>query len=382
MTRRPMRWMIFGLAAGLWASGLLASEPLDPGWSVLLQGGDLVKAEADLRQRAEKEPKDAAASFGLALLQQAQGQREKAVVTAVEGLKSAPGSPLACLLQDMVSQDATFNLATTRLVADSIPLLTAETGMDPLVRLELRWAAYQLAARQKDAEARRAAKKAAGFIPGAFFSDPEIELSRTRFYETSPAEKGNLKAHRWTYGAPEGIDVRPTAFAMPPDREANVLILVPFRVKEPGTALLYFNGSKCFRAALDDAPLFTKDVFKVQENPTVVRKVLLSAGYHRLVVKMHAGQAGDGLHIAFLDREGNPLAAEFLKDAAPSEEKPAGFKDEGQFLGFFRRRFRRRTRGGRASTPSGRSGWATPPARASTWRTLRKPRPRAWPGTS
>jgi len=338
MTRNAMRAGIrFIFTAALLSAVAVApfNATLSDGWRGLLDGGDLVKTETALKAELVKNPKDAEAAVGLAFLQRIRGEREKSVVTAVEGLRNAPGSPLSFVLEDFISDDATFDQATVRLVSDSLAELASAKDMDPLVRFNLRWLGYKLAARSGDRTARVEAMEQAGFVPGAYFSKPETELSRLRFYDENPVEKGDIGDENWTYSKLDGILVRPPLYDMPDQRESNYYILVPFTVDKPIEALVYLNASKSFRVVLDDHVLLVKDIFKVQENPTAVQKVRLSAGAHRLLIKLHAAQVGDGLHVALLDASGNPLPVHWISTPVPPGGKTARFENMGENKGLF-----------------------------------------------
>lgn len=335
--RTAFKALLAGAALSIVAASALAAEPT--GWDLLMDGAPAVQAQAALQKELDSRASDAGAAYGLALLEQARGEREKAVVTAVEGLKHAGADPLAFLLQDMISEDAVFNEATTRLVNDSLPLLTADRDLDPMVRLNLRWLGYQLAARSGGSVERLRAMAEAGFPPGAYFSPPQTEQPRINFYEVSPAEKGTLQGEAWRYSRLDGPEIRPPLYDCVPDRESNQLILLPFNVDRDVEALLYFNASKSFRVSLDDAPLLTKDIFKVQENPTSVVKVRLRPGHHRLVIKLHTQRGGEGIHMALLDTRGNALAVSWIATAAPPSTVAAGFVNEGPFEDAFTKAF-------------------------------------------
>ena len=310
-----------------------AADKVQTGWDALLAGEPLVQAEAALRKDLDRDPADSGAAYALALAQQAAGEREKAVVTALEGLRSAPGSPLSFLLEELVGDDATFNLTTTRLVTEALPILVARPEMDPLVRFNLRWLAYELAARQGNREERLAAMSRAGFVPGALFSGVQKDLSRTEFYEAGAPERGDFSKTRWRYSKVDGLQCGPPALAVPAEREFNIYSLVPFRVAKGVDAILYFNAAKPFKVFLDDRPLLTRDVFKTQENPTALRRVTLSAGWHRLLVKVHGERNDAGIHMALLDPSGQALSVQW-GEAVP-DSAPSGFRDGGDWRGAF-----------------------------------------------
>ena len=128
MTRNAMRAGIrFIFTAALLSAMAVApfNATLSDGWRGLLDGGDLVKTETALKAELVKNPEDAEAAVGLAFLQRIRGEREKSVVTAVEGLRNAPGSPLSFVLEDLISDDAAFDQATVRLVSDSLAELAS-----------------------------------------------------------------------------------------------------------------------------------------------------------------------------------------------------------------------------------------------------------------
>jgi cellulose synthase operon protein C len=318
------------LAVALFALPALAGA----GWDDLLRGAPLPETEAALKRDLDTNPADAGAAYGLALIQMARGQREKAVVTAMDGLRNAPGDPLAFLLEDLVGDDASFSRTTTRLVSEALPLLAARDEMDPMVRFNLGWLGYQLAARSSDLAAKRAALANAGFVPGALFSRPEKELSRVAFYETAPVETGALSSMAWKYSQLDSVQCRPPAYDLPDTGEYNLFALAPFDAPDGGDALLYMNAAKSFKVYLDGKLVLVKDVFKRQENPTEVRRLKLNAGKHWILVKLHGGRGQeDGVHIALLDAKGCGLKVAW-GDGVPSGA-PAGFQDLGAWKGAF-----------------------------------------------
>lgn len=326
----------------LWASLALAycfPASADTGWDQMLAGATAAHAEEAFHRDLDKDPADVSAAYGLALIQQARGEREKAVVTAIEGLRSAPSNPLAFLLEDLLGDDATFNKATTRLVSEALPLLTEKPDTDPMVRFTLRWLAYELASRTGDRVTRMQAMRAAGFIPGAQFSKAMSELSRTAFSEVGPAETGHLSGESWTYSELQSLQCRPPAYRMPQGKEYDYYALVEFSLGQASEAMFYFNAATSFKVILDDRPILVKDIFTVQEDPTSVRRVMLNAGAHRLLLKVHSGRSEQGVHVALMDAQGNPLKIE-PRGAGPVQGgATAGFVDRGEWRGSFQESF-------------------------------------------
>lgn len=317
------------LAACLWSASALAVQP-DEGWRILLEGGDFSRAEKSFRTAVEQDPRDASSAFGLAFVLRSMGEPEKALLATAEGLKSAPDHPLAFLLEDLLSEGAAFNEVTTRLVEDSLPGLASAPSMDPMVRINLRWLALNLASRRGDPPQRAAALRAAGFLPGAFFSKPLTERPRTAFTEAQATEPDFKALGAWTYSALDSPLMRPPLQEMAQDRDSRYYACVPFRVDSPGEALFMFNAARSFRVFLDGRLIAAKDFLKRQENPTNVLRVRLKEGYHRLTVEVLAAGPGDGVYAALLDSEGNPLSAEFLAAAGEVYGAPSGFVHEGE----------------------------------------------------
>ncbi|MEW5763983.1 MAG: tetratricopeptide repeat protein [Acidobacteriota bacterium] len=327
------RWTIL-VAAGLWSAAFLAAEAGE-GWRILLEGGDFRKAEKAFRSCVEQDPRDASSAFGLAFVLRSVGEPEKALLAAAEGLKSAPDHPLAFLLEDLLSEGAAFNEVTTRLVEDSLPALSSARSMDPMVRINLRWLALNLASRRGEPSQRASALRAAGFLPGAFFTGPLTDRPRTAFTEGPAAEPDWNALGGWTYSSLDSPLVRPPLHAMAQERDSRYYACVPFRVSASGKALLMFNAARSFRVFLDGRPLLVKDFLKRQENPTNVLRVALKEGRHRLTLEVLASGPGDGVYAALLDPEGNPLPVEFLKEPGDLPSPVTGFVPEGEFVDAF-----------------------------------------------
>lgn len=333
---RLRRW---SAAVVLLALPAFGSPSLSPGWQSLL-AGDLAGARRAFEQALEKDPADADAAVGLALAFKHGGDPEKALFAAAEGLKAAPGHPLAFLLEAQVSEGATFNEATVRLVEDSLPLLSDAPEMDPLVRLNLHWLGLNLASRRGEAGGRMAALRRAGFLPGAFFSPPLTERPRTAFEEGAGMEPPALKGlGPWAYSALDGPLLRPPLYAMAQDRESRFYAAIPFEADGEAVALLAVNAARSFRVFLDGRPLAEKDVFRRQENPTALLRLRLERGRHLILVEVAASGPGDGVYAALLDGAGRALPVRYLDDPASLEGPFAGFSEPSEFADAFTARF-------------------------------------------
>ncbi|MEW6758332.1 MAG: tetratricopeptide repeat protein, partial [Acidobacteriota bacterium] len=326
------------VAACLWAAASLAAGPED-GWRILLEGGDFAKAEKAFRAGVDQDPRDASSAFGLAFVLRSVGEPERALLAAAEGLKSAPDHPLAFLLEDLLSDGAVFNEATTRLVEDSLPALSSAPAMDPMVRVNLRWLALNLASRRGDPSRRAAALGAAGFLPGAYFTGPLTDRPRTAFTEASAGEPDLRGLGTWTYSVLDSPLLRPPLHAMAQDRDSRYYACVPFRVSASGEALLMFNAARSFRVFLDGRLLLAKDFLTRQENPTNVLRVSLREGRHRITIEVLAAGPGDGVYAALLDPQGNPLPAEFSTGPGEVPGTASGFVPEGEFVDAFASKF-------------------------------------------
>ncbi len=338
LAARFRRW---SAAAALFALPAFGAGLPSPGWQSLLQG-DLSAARRSFEQALEKDPADADAAAGLTFALRHGGEPEKALFAAVEGLKAAPDHPLAFLLEARVSDLATFNEATVRLVEDALPLLSEAPEMDPLVRLNLDWLGLNLASRRGDAAAKRTALRKAGFLPGALFSPPLTERPRTAFEEgagTAPPALAGLGP--WAYSALDGPLLRPPLYAMAQDRESRYYAAAPFEVDGEAEALLAVNAARSFRVFLDGRTLAEKDVFRRQENPTVLLRLRLERGRHLLLVEVAASGPGDGVYAALLDGAGRALPARYLQDPSSLGGPFAGFSDASDFADAFTSRFPR-----------------------------------------
>jgi tetratricopeptide (TPR) repeat protein len=312
-----------------------ANASLSQPWQSFLSGGKPSALEAKFHAELIREPGNAADAFALARIMLARGEREKALVTAVEGLKNAPGSPLAFLLEGMISSQAFYNSATTKLVRDSLPLLLHEQSLDPQVRFNLHWLALHLAARESDAAGMKRAFQDCGFVPNPWYSKPVTHLARLAFLETWRAEKGELATRKWTSSPLFQTDLRAPLYAVPNDRESTYLMLVPFRVEHKTKALLFFNASLTSRVVLDGREtLFTNDFFNKQPSPSVLQKLQLSPGYHYLLVKLFVASPSDSVHMALLDAKGGALPVQWI-----SSKLPPGPPAASQNLGEARDRF-------------------------------------------
>ncbi len=319
--------LLAALSSALWAA---SPPPPSPAWKDALSGAKAAQMEKSFAAELDAKPADALGAFGLAEAHMANGEREKAVIAAVEGLLKDPGSPASFLLEDIISDEVFFDSATTKLVSDSIPLMLRENGMAPEVRFNLRWLAFRIAARLGDKAARRAAQKAAGFLDAAYFAVSKEDLARLEFLKPTAPEKGDYKGLDWVASTWDTPLVRPPLYQTPDDREYNFYALVPFSVDKNSEAILYLNGATSYSARIDGREVARKDDFKRQENPTAFVRLSLNAGRHLLLLKVFASGGSDGIHAAMLGENGDALpvildtAGRFAPPNALSGSKPLG----------------------------------------------------------
>lgn len=337
MKGHPMKKRVVKFLPVFFASLLLGATAFAAGESQgligLQKGGNLKVIEASFKERLDANPADGGAAFGLAYTLKIMGNKEQSVVTALKGLKNAPGSPYAFLLEDFIDSGGSFNRETTRLVEESLPLIAASPETPPLLRFQVNWSLLNLAVRRGDPIKRLSAFEKTGFIRGAYFSEPDPTLSRLGFLRHVPDIK-KLKGFTWRYFPVDGSFAGPPRYMPWPRGESNYYMLVPFRVEGNRDVLIYLNGVVNFKAVLDGSLLVEKNNFVRQQNPTSLRKVRLKAGNHRLLVEVHALERGDGLHLAILDSRGAPLPISWSFAGNPQWKRVSGFKDEGDALLF------------------------------------------------
>ncbi|MCI4397246.1 MAG: hypothetical protein JHC34_00235 [Acidobacteria bacterium] len=301
------------LSSALWPA---TPAPLSQAWRDALQGAKASQMEKDFSRELEANPADALGAFGLAQAHLANGEREKAVTAAVEGLLKDAKSPAAFLLEEILSDEVFFDSATTKLVQDSLPIMLREEGMAPELRFNLRWLALRVAARLGGKAERASAQSASGFLNRAYFSVAKDDLARLDFLRVAGPEKGNYEGLDWKASSWDTPLTRPPLYETPDDREYNYYALAPFSVANDCEAILYFNGATSFAALVDGREVARKDNFRRQENPTAFERVSLKAGAHLLLLKVFASGDGEGVHVALLDDKGDALPAAFGADGA------------------------------------------------------------------
>jgi cellulose synthase operon protein C len=325
-SKRAQIFLAVLLAAAL-APQAHAAEPSEA-WRAWLSGVPLKDAKAQLQREWDKGPPTGETAFGLAQALALGGERERSIVAALEGLKADPASPFAFALLDMISEDADFNTATSRLALSGLEEVSSKAELDPYLRFRLRWVLLRMAPRTGDPRVVRQRRKDCGFVPGAFFSKVEERLSRLNFLERQAGEEGPPKSGD-AYFEVEGPQVRPPAYRMGQGGEGVFRAVSPFRVETDSDALLYFNTSRSFRAYLDGALLFERNVLEDQANPSSLWKVRLSPGLHRLVLKVQVGSSGDGVNLALLTGRGEPLPITGVNDLAAASGPTAPSKSLG-----------------------------------------------------
>jgi len=309
-----------------------AQEGLTPAWQKALSGGTAAQLEEAFAAELEARPADAAGAWALAQARAARGERARAAVTALEGLERDPGSPLAFLLEGLLTQEASFDRSTTQLIGESLPRLLRSDALDPWVRFDLRWLDYRMAARRGDPAARLEAMRRAGFPDRGLFAVTSGTLARLDYLQRHPAEQGRLSSLAWSPSQWDLPTVRPPLYQIPDDRESVVFALLPFRLDRDSEALLYVNGVTSFRVYLDGKEILAKDFFRRQEDPSAMRRLSLGAGSHTLLVKSFASGGNEGIHLALLDGRGDGLPVVWSDSTGEALAKVAASKDLGASL--------------------------------------------------
>lgn len=331
MPQRSYRFSIHVAAlvfAALLPAG--ASAQVSKSWGAWLSGASLGEARATFQKEWDDGSRSGETAFGLAQTLLLTGERERAFVAALDGLKADPASPFSFALLDMVSEDATLNVLTAKLAQDGLMDLSARPDLDPYLRFRMRWTLLRLAPRTGDPKAVRERRAACGFVPGAFFSKVVERLTRLDFLEKRAGEAGGPPPGDAYYSPLEGPQVRPPSYRMGEGGECVFTAVVPFRVETETEALLYFNSSRSYRVGLDGQPLFERNVLDDQMSPTTLWRIKLSPGLHRLGLKVHAASSGDGVNVAILSSTGEPLTLSAVGDAAAASGATAPSRGLGE----------------------------------------------------
>lgn len=319
MSRSSKRFALFWMGVALSAAALAGSvPPPSPAWQQALDGAPAAELEKTFQREAEGQAPDALAAWGYSQSLAATGERERAVMAALEGILRDPGHPAAFLLEDSLTEEAFFNKATTERVEAALPTLLQNPALEPIVRFNLRWLAYRMASRRGDPGLREASQRSAGFPDQGLFAVVDTPTARLDFAARHAIEAGDLSALPWTPCSYDMPVLRPPSYAMPQDREAVLFSLLPFRVSGAGEAILYLNGATTYRVYLDGKEVLARDFFRRQENPTAAVRLRLGAGEHRLLLKTFIAGPGEGVHLALLDGKGDGLRAEWL-DRLPAD---------------------------------------------------------------
>lgn len=330
-TLAPLAALLSALLLGA-AFPSRAAEPT-AAWKAWLGGAKVSEVRTLFEKEWEGGSRSAETALGLAQALQLSGERQRAFAAAVGGLEAEPGSPFAFALLDMVSEDAAFDEVTAKLAAERLGALVARPGIDPYLRFRARWILLRLAPRAGDPELIRESREACGFPAAAFFTPPVERLTRLEFLGSTQGEDGAPPPTSAYLSELEGPQMRPPAHRMGEGGEVLYLATVAFRVAEEGEVLLYFNSSRSFRAGLDGKRLFERNVLSDQVSPTTLWRAHLSPGLHRITLKVHAGGWSDGVNFALLDRDGEPLRMEVLRDRSAASGATASSRSLGEASG-------------------------------------------------
>lgn len=318
------------LLAFLLCFPLLAAPPLESPFVEFLSGEEDLGKCIEVLENGKNESGLAPMGYlSLYYFLKAGGQREKAILTALEGLDSDPGSPAAPMLADVVEDEMTFNALTEGLAGKLLGSALSRVQDDPVLRFRLLRSVYVIAARKGDRAGMESALDEMGIPPGAFYEAPEEELPRTRFIGSGP------------YRPPERATEffpRNNQFLNMPSSLLRVKgeyfgrMHVPFNSSGAEDFYLLVSSRSPVRVFVDGAAVFENNPFFEIKAPVNIVRLSLKGGAHQLTAAFHSLNNNEGVSLALSPAgSGSGGKIEFLGEM-PASVDFAGCSSAGIYV--------------------------------------------------
>ena len=283
------------------------------------------RAKARFDQALVKDSREPWALYGTALLARRAGHPERALAAALDLCERAPTHPLAAPSARIALDAAGIAVATDDLILKRAGA-TLAAGLTGDAAQLLRSAVASIQGQRDDAAGRAATLAAMGMSEQVTVTGPFSPFHVLSFDEATAPEKtgslagpltgpfGELKPRVLTF--PEGRyslsgeDPQGDGYVLAMDLEAPVAAVHVVRAV----------GSSAFKVYLDGTMLLARRSFERAESTVGARGVSLSAGKHRLLVRLSKDDAAGTFTVGVMRADGKPAGLAFhpAEGAAPS----------------------------------------------------------------
>ena len=322
----------FSLSAACAPEALKTSEPAEvsfesPSVELLAGEKDLGRCVSLLEGVKDSEALYPVDYVSLYYFLKAAGQRERAILAALEGFDVYPESPVSALLSDIIEEEMTFNAVTEKIAEKVMTSALERDPEDPVLKYRILRSLYVLATRKGDRARMESCLDRMGIPPGAFFEKPDEELPRTRFAR-SPYPAGPA--------GPVTRFARNSQFLNIPSTLAEVKgeylgrMHVPFECEEGGLYYLLISSRSPLKFAIDGTPVFGNDPFSRTSPPINILKIRLEKGSHLASCLFHSVNSNEGPSFSILGRKGASGRIVFT-GSVPSAAPSTGCRAEGVF---------------------------------------------------
>ncbi len=305
-----------------------APELAAAGFHAWLHGNDPGAARARFTEALKRDPRDPWARLGSAMLAQ-RGLDEEGEADHLLALAAgAPSHPLAAVAARRLAELAPASPSAGDAIEAGLRALLADGKLQGLAAYRAR------AARAAAAEARGNADLAArlraenGAVVRWTLAGPLGAYHALEIDRPFPPEQGALPAR--LEGAPGLPPVEPRALETPeggasldgepPDGDLFYLA-ADVRLARGGRYLLVVGGTTVLRAFVDGEPVAERRSYAGYPPSALVVPRALSAGVHRLLVKVGRGGARAWIAVAFARQDGAPSDAESAPAATGGEAR-------------------------------------------------------------
>jgi cellulose synthase operon protein C len=293
------------------------------GLAALVEAGDPARAEARLAPAARR--KDPWAHLGLALLARRALDGAGEVRHLLAAIEAAPDDPLALVALRRLAAVPDDGPARAAEVEAGLRPLLERGGLTGLAAYRARVARAAAAESTGDLAAAAARRGENGAVTAWTLAGPFAVLHAMDFDRPIPPEQGTIPAEVPAGGGLPPHRTRPlpapdgTVALEGEPLDADVYALASdLSLALGGRYLLAIGTDLSVKVLLDGTAVHERRAFAGWSPGLVHVPLELSAGRHRLVVKLSRGAGRAGLHVGFARLDGAPSDATFAAPAAGS----------------------------------------------------------------
>jgi tetratricopeptide (TPR) repeat protein len=252
-----------------------------------------LKILEDGKEKGELSPTDYLLMY---YLNKAQGEREKAILNAIDGLEQSKDFYQSFPLSFIVDTEMTYDKIVEQISFERLKE-KADNETDPLLRYNYLRSLYYLYFLKGDKDKLTSTLDECGIPPGFFYRMVDDQLPRINFYKMKFSE---LDEGKMQYCNRNAFSLSIPSSLVNAKGDSLFFDKIPFNLDRDSNISFRIYSPYPLRMFIDGKEVFLKDVFAKILPPIDLLNVELGAGNHILSVLFYAPTSTAGFNVSFL----------------------------------------------------------------------------------